>query len=61
MQTMCRAPASFARPSSVGASSLGGRPNFYLIETGKEQVTAVRGLLQERRELARGQKMMFKA
>ncbi len=33
-----------------------GPPNFYLIETGKEQA-AVRGGLQERRELAPGQKM----
>jgi predicted enzyme related to lactoylglutathione lyase len=35
-----------------------GPPNFYLIETGKERVTAVGGALQERRELARGQKMV---
>jgi hypothetical protein len=28
-----------------------GPPNFYLIETGAEQVRAVGGLLQERREL----------
>jgi predicted enzyme related to lactoylglutathione lyase len=34
-----------------------GPPNFYLIETGKEQA-AVRGGLQERRELAPGQKMI---
>jgi predicted enzyme related to lactoylglutathione lyase len=34
-----------------------GPPNFYLIETGKEQ-SAVRGGLQERRELAPGQKMI---
>jgi uncharacterized protein len=34
-----------------------GPPNFYLIDTGKEQV-AVRGGLQERRELAPGQKMI---
>jgi uncharacterized protein len=34
-----------------------GPPNFYLIETGKEQA-GVRGGLQERRELARGQKMI---
>ena len=33
-----------------------GPPNFYLIETGKERMTAVRGALQERRELAPGQK-----
>jgi uncharacterized protein len=33
-----------------------GPPNFYLIETGKEQAE-VRGGLQERRELAPGQKM----
>ena len=35
-----------------------GTPNFYLIETGKERVTAVGGALQERRELSRGQKML---
>jgi hypothetical protein len=34
-----------------------GPPNFYLIETGKE-TNAVHGGLQERRELARGQKMI---
>ena len=34
-----------------------GPPNFYLIETGKEK-SAVRGGLQERRELARDQKMI---
>jgi predicted enzyme related to lactoylglutathione lyase len=34
-----------------------GPPNFYLIDTGKEK-TAMRGGLQERRELARGQKMI---
>jgi uncharacterized protein len=34
-----------------------GPPNFYLIDTGKEK-TAVPGGLQERRELARGQKMI---
>src|SRR6185436_739716 len=34
-----------------------GPPNFYLIETGKEPIT-VRGGLQERRELATGQKMI---
>jgi predicted enzyme related to lactoylglutathione lyase len=34
-----------------------GPPNFYLIETGKEQA-AVRGGLQERREFAPGQKMI---
>jgi predicted enzyme related to lactoylglutathione lyase len=33
-----------------------GPPGFYLIETGKEPITPVRGGLQERRELARGQK-----
>jgi len=33
-----------------------GPPDFYLIETGKEPITPVRGGLQERRELARGQK-----
>jgi predicted enzyme related to lactoylglutathione lyase len=35
-----------------------GPPNFYLIETGKEPITPMRGALQERRELARGQKMI---
>ena len=35
-----------------------GPPNFYLIETGKEPITSVRGALQERRELAQGQKMI---
>ena len=35
-----------------------GPPNFYLIETGEEKVRAVGGLLQERRELVRGQKMI---
>ena len=34
-----------------------GPPDFYLIETGQERMT-VRGALQERRELARGQKMI---
>jgi uncharacterized protein len=34
-----------------------GPPNFYLIDTGKEK-TAIHGGLQERRELARGQKMI---
>ena len=34
-----------------------GPPNFYLIETGKEK-SAVRGGLQERRELARDQEMI---
>lgn len=34
-----------------------GPPNFYLIETGEEQVRAVGGLLQERRELIGGSKM----
>jgi uncharacterized protein len=33
-----------------------GPPNFYLIETSAERMTAVRGALQERRELAPGQK-----
>jgi uncharacterized protein len=31
-----------------------GPPNFYLIETGKERVTPIGGLLQERRELIPG-------
>ena len=35
-----------------------GPPNFYLIETGKQPVAPVGGALQERRELARGQKMI---
>ena len=35
-----------------------GPPNFYLIETGTEPIAPVRGALQERRELARGQKMV---
>ena len=34
-----------------------GPPNFYLIETGKERVTAV-GMLQERRELVPGTRMV---
>ena len=35
-----------------------GPPNFYLIETGKERAAASAARLQERRELARGQKMI---
>ena len=35
-----------------------GPPNFYLIDTGKEPVTPVGGLLQERRELVPGGKMI---
>jgi predicted enzyme related to lactoylglutathione lyase len=35
-----------------------GPPNFYLIETGKEKAGAIRGALQERRELVRGHKMV---
>jgi len=35
-----------------------GPPNFYLIETGEERVHAVGGLLQERRELVPGNKMI---
>jgi predicted enzyme related to lactoylglutathione lyase len=35
-----------------------GPPGFYLIETGKETKGAPRGALQERRELAPGQKMI---
>lgn len=35
-----------------------GPPNFYLIQTGKGQVDAVPGGLQERRELSPGQKMV---
>jgi predicted enzyme related to lactoylglutathione lyase len=34
-----------------------GPPGFYLIDTGKEPKGAPRGALQERRELAPGQKM----
>ena len=34
-----------------------GPPNFYLIETGKDQ-PALRGALQERRELVPGQQMI---
>jgi predicted enzyme related to lactoylglutathione lyase len=35
-----------------------GPPNFYLIETGEEQVRAVGGLLQERRELVPNGRMI---
>jgi predicted enzyme related to lactoylglutathione lyase len=35
-----------------------GPPGFYLIETTKDPAGAIRGALQERRELARGQKMI---
>jgi uncharacterized protein len=35
-----------------------GPPNFYLIETGKEAVTPVGGLLEQRRELIPGTKMV---
>jgi uncharacterized protein len=35
-----------------------GPPDFYLIETGKEAVAPVGGLLQERRELVPGSKMI---
>jgi hypothetical protein len=35
-----------------------GPPGFYLIDTGKEPSGAIRGALQERRELVRGQKMV---
>ena len=35
-----------------------GPPGFYLIDTGKEPSGAIRGALQERRELARAQKMI---
>jgi uncharacterized protein len=35
-----------------------GPPGFYLIDTGKEPAGAIRGALQERRELAAGQKMI---
>jgi predicted enzyme related to lactoylglutathione lyase len=35
-----------------------GPPGFYLIDTGKEAADAIRGALQERRELAPGRKMI---
>jgi uncharacterized protein len=35
-----------------------GPPDFYLIETGKESIAPVGGLLQERRELLPGAKMI---
>ena len=35
-----------------------GPPDFYLIDTGKEPSGAIRGALQERRELAPGQRMI---
>jgi predicted enzyme related to lactoylglutathione lyase len=35
-----------------------GPPNFYLIETGEERVRAVGGMLQERRELVTGAKVI---
>jgi predicted enzyme related to lactoylglutathione lyase len=35
-----------------------GPPNFYLIETGKEQLRGFAGGLQERRELVPGHKMI---
>jgi len=35
-----------------------GPPNFYLIGTGEKQMSAIRGGLQERRELVPGQKMV---
>jgi uncharacterized protein len=35
-----------------------GPPNFYMIETAKEGGTAVRGALQERRELVPGHRML---
>jgi len=35
-----------------------GPPGFYLIDTGKEPAGAIRGALQERRELAPNQKMI---
>jgi uncharacterized protein len=35
-----------------------GPPNFYLIDTGKERLTTATGLLQERRELVPGRKMV---
>ena len=35
-----------------------GPPDFYLIETGTERIAPIRGGLQQRRELAPGQKMI---
>jgi uncharacterized protein len=35
-----------------------GPPNFYLIETGDERAPGIRGLLQERRELVKGVRMV---
>jgi predicted enzyme related to lactoylglutathione lyase len=35
-----------------------GPPGFYLIDTGKEPAGAIRGALQERRELSPGHKMI---
>jgi uncharacterized protein len=35
-----------------------GPPNFYLIETGEEKVRVVGGLLQERREIVPGGRMI---
>jgi uncharacterized protein len=35
-----------------------GPPNFYMIETGKEQIAAIRGAVQERREMVPGHKMV---
>ena len=35
-----------------------GPPNFYLIETGEEKVRVVGGLLQERREIVPGDRMI---
>jgi len=35
-----------------------GPPNFYLIETGDNKTTGITGLLQERRELVKGVRMV---
>jgi predicted enzyme related to lactoylglutathione lyase len=35
-----------------------GPPNFYLIETGNQKSPGIRGLLQERRELVKGVRMV---
>jgi len=51
------APGGFTSRSSAGSLSP-GPPNFYLIETGEEQIQPVGGLLQQRRELVPGNKMV---
>src|SRR4029434_8383459 len=47
----------FYEPVSVWSFEPWGPPNFYLIDTSNEPI-AVKGALQERRELAHGQKMI---